>query len=227
MLETRRILSRHVHSQLEHEQRRFSASYQCLYWPKKVQPRIERAHSPLYTTEANLAHLSNYADLQKSFMFHNCSKRSRWKAWAYASARSRMCRCAQRALTAAALSCRFPILIWAFSVLPFLLSVLHLIKPSLVKRGSAALFAFAAVLQVFAVNTFHDLTTNATSHLFHTILVGNYVRIVGFSFMAAMSLLMIILESFMGHDEGTAHRTAAAHVDATGGKTDRDHDSKV
>lgn len=102
-------------------------------------------------------------------------------------------------------ACRFPWFIWALSALPVLLSVVHLIKPSLVRRGTAALFAALAVLQCLATNTFHDLTESPIAMQFDDVEIGNKVRTAGFALMAAMSLLMIILESFMGEKTGHEH----------------------
>ena len=105
--------------------------------------------------------------------------------------------------------CRFLWLIWALSALPVLLSIVHLIKPRLVARGSAALFAVLAVFQIFAANTFHDLTTSVVAEQFDDVKKADKARLVGFAVMAAMSLLMIILESFMG-GEGHSQRRHSA-----------------
>ena len=109
---------------------------------------------------------------------------------------------------------RFLWLIWALSALPVLLSIVHLIKPRLVARGSAALFAVLAVFQIFAANTFHDLTTSVVAEQFDDVKKADKARLVGFAVMAAMSLLMIILESFMG-GEGHSHRR---HIATEGGR---------
>ena len=92
--------------------------------------------------------------------------------------------------------------------LPVLLSLGHLIKPTLVRRGSAALFAALLVFQVFAANTFHDLAEAPLADAFKKVERGNHARLSGFAIMAAMSLLMIILESFIGDEHEHRHGEA-------------------
>lgn len=119
--------------------------------------------------------------------------------------------------------CRFPWFIWALSTLPVLLSMGHLLRPHLVRRGSAALAAVLAVLQMIATDTFHNLSHSRLADAISKVQHGNQVCVVGFAILAAMSLLMILLESLLGdrHLEQRNERKAEearARGDATGGK---------
>ena len=119
-------------------------------------------------------------------------------------------------------ACSFPWLIWALSTLPVLLSLGHLLRPRLIRRGSAALAAVLAVLQMIAADTFHNVAHSRLADAISKVEHGNLICVAGFAILAAMSLLMILLESFLGdrHLEERNERkaTEAERVGTAGGQ---------
>jgi hypothetical protein len=95
---------------------------------------------------------------------------------------------------------------------PVLLSVVHLVKPSFVRGGSSALFAVLAVLQMLATDTFHNMAKSDLADRSSSYKKGSYIAVVGFGLLSALSLLIILLESFIGHKEPTRHVDAGGKM---------------
>jgi hypothetical protein len=104
-------------------------------------------------------------------------------------------------------ACRFPWFIWALSFLPVLLSLGHLLKPTMLRRGSAPLWAVLATLQMILTETLHDIShSSMLVDRFERVDRSIKVAIAGFAIMAAMALAHIIFESFLC--DHTHHRTS-------------------
>lgn len=111
---------------------------------------------------------------------------------------------------------RFPWFIWVLGALPVLLSVGHLLKPCIFRRGSSALFAVLAVLHMIAAETFHDISRTDLADKYKRVEQGSKICSVGFALMAAMSLFLIIFESFLGDHLKREHVTTAGSKEAGG-----------
>lgn len=90
--------------------------------------------------------------------------------------------------------------ILVLSMLPPVLSIMRFLRPGKVGASTTALFAVLAVLQMLATDSFVNITDSRTADAFDEVRKGNQVAVVGFAVMSAMSLLAIVVDSFVDGD---------------------------
>lgn len=129
---------------------------------------------------------------------------------------------------------RFAWFVWALSTVPLLLSVVHNVRPHLVARGSGALFAILAVLQILLANEFFNLDdrvretgtgTSGVDGVSDTISTNDTLRdwvrvtLAGFAIMAAAALMTIIFEALTDPNKSRHEHSSGDH-DQVGGRYD-------
>eukprot|EP01025_Chloroclados_australasicus_P024360 TRINITY_DN24453_c0_g1_i1.p3 TRINITY_DN24453_c0_g1~~TRINITY_DN24453_c0_g1_i1.p3 ORF type:complete len:194 (+),score=37.73 TRINITY_DN24453_c0_g1_i1:260-841(+) len=105
---------------------------------------------------------------------------------------------------------RLPWFLWSVSVVPVIVMVANMIAPKFVRLTSGGLFAVLAVFQIIGTDTFVNFEENAVSDSISDVRRNTRVAIVGFAFMASISLLMVVLDvlQFPQHEEHHSDETA-------------------